>query len=1250
MRSIFTPARALAWAAVGIGLLSGCASGQPEGIPPELLTVAEKSGYKATARHAEVVDLLRALDDASDLAVSVPFGTSVEGRDLPALVIARPPVASADQAREARRRGRLVAVLYGNIHAGEVDGKEALPMLARELILTPDHPLLNDVVVVVVPIYNADGNERVARTNRPGQDGPEEGMGIRENAQGFDLNRDFIKLEAPETRALVRFVNDWDADVIVDTHTTNGSLHRYPITYAGPKCPAGDAPLIELVRDHMLPQISTRLRETKGLETFFYGNFSQDMTRWESFPSQPRYGTTYFGLVNRVSILSEGYSYAPYKDRVVGTLDFCREILEWSAQNKRTIRDTLDAARRRATERGSDPDTRDMVTLRSRLAPAPEKVTMLGFGEPGADGRRPHVEHVVEHWDRDETLLAVPRPYAYVLPADRTDLVENLQFHGVRVDELREDLEIECVASRIVTHDVASRPFQGRHLVTIEAEPVLEARRLAAGSWVVRTAQPLGNLAVVLLEPQGDDGLAAWGFFPGLKPGDDFPVLRLPARTPLLLIEAATRIDPPPEKQRLTFDLVHRSDRRPNLNGSPVGFPRWLDAEHYLQARDGRLRKVHARTGRSEPFHDPDVMARALAALPSVGERQARRFAEQQAFTMTEDLSGALFEHENDLYFCRFDASIARRLTSTPEREETPVLSPDGRFVAFVRSNDLFVVDIETATERALTTGGTDTLRRGKADWVYFEEVFGRSWRTFWWSPDSTRLAFLETDASMVPSFTLVDDRRRQGDAQHVEVARYPKPGQPNPVVRLATVTVAGGEPRWCDLSSHGEHLITGVGWWPDSSALYACVQDRAQKWLDLCRFSADGGAPSTLFRETTGAWVDAPGALQFLKDGSFLFPSERSGWKHLYRYARDGRFMGALTQGEWECRSVLRVCEPEGWVYISGNRDHPLADNAYRVRLDSGEVERLTHEPGAHRASVAPGGGLFVRSWSSIDAPSRVDLRAGDGSLVRTLDTNPVRDLDRLVLPPCEVVEIPAPDGEILRAAIIKPPGFDPAKAYPVWINTYAGPHAPSVGIDWAGGRLGDRLLASVGIIAVRADPRSASGVSAKSAWTAYLRLGQGEIRDLDTVVDWITAHPWADKDRVGIAGFSYGGYMAAYALTHSTRFSAGIAGAPVTDWRDYDTIYTERFMDTPANNPEGYLKGSVVEAARDLHGRLLLVHGAMDDNVHAQNTTRLIDALQRADKDFELMIYPGARHGIGGAHYTRSMHEFILRTMSPR
>jgi dipeptidyl-peptidase-4 len=362
-----------------------------------------------------------------------------------------------------------------------------------------------------------------------------------------------------------------------------------------------------------------------------------------------------------------------------------------------------------------------------------------------------------------------------------------------------------------------------------------------------------------------------------------------------------------------------------------------------------------------------------------------------------------------------------------------------------------------------------------------------------------------------------------------------------------------------------------------------------------------------------------------------------------LYLYDKNGELKHAVTKGEWEARGLEHVDEENGWIYVTGTRDSHIAGNLYRVKIDGGKIKRLTKAPGDNRVNISPDGRYFIGTWSNDSTPAKVSLYGINGKMIRTLDTNPVYNRQEYKFGTYEQFQIEMSDGFLLEASLVKPPDFNSNKKYPVWFMTYGGPASPTISNTWSGGRARDHMLAQMGMLVFRCDPRSASGKGACSAWTAYKQLGVQELKDIEEAIEWLRDKPYVDDDRIGMSGHSYGGFMTAYALTHSKLFAGGIAGAPVTDWHLYDTIYTERYMDTPQNNPDGYEKTSVVKAAENLHGKLLIIHGATDDNVHIENTFKLVNALQQAEKEFELMIYPKSRHGVGGMHYNRLVVDFI-------
>ncbi len=503
-----------------------------------LRTVAESSDWKATGRHQDVMSFLKRLATAFPQATLTSMGTSGEGRDIPLLVLADPPVRTP---QEARASGKLVVYAQGGIHSGECCGKEALQMLARDLLSGEDVKLklLDHLILLIAPIYNPDGNERMAKDNRPGQNGPEEGMGIRANGAGLDLNRDNIKLESPEARGLARLLNVWDPYVAIDTHTTNGSYHRYTLTFDGAVNPAGDARIIDFTRGVLLPSISDRVFRETGYKTTFYGNPDRKKTSWYTYDGVPRFGTRERGIRGIVTILTEAYKYAPYKDRILCTKAFVKEILRYADEHRERIRALVEGARRDAIMGGRCPQAWDQVALRTEIAPLPAPIHIEGWVEkspPGAKGPdarpRPTKEkktYVMEHWGAYRPTLSTPRPYAYAYSARWKTVTEKLRQHGIVVERADAPFEVPVQVQRILRVDRQRRAFQGHKLVSVETEQRREIQAFRRETMVVRTAQPLGNLIVYLLEPRSEDGLVTWGFFDdALVPGRDFPVVRIP--------------------------------------------------------------------------------------------------------------------------------------------------------------------------------------------------------------------------------------------------------------------------------------------------------------------------------------------------------------------------------------------------------------------------------------------------------------------------------------------------------------------------------------------------------------------------------------------------------------------------------------------------------------------------------------------------------------------------------------------------
>jgi dipeptidyl-peptidase-4 len=708
----------------------------------------------------------------------------------------------------------------------------------------------------------------------------------------------------------------------------------------------------------------------------------------------------------------------------------------------------------------------------------------------------------------------------------------------------------------------------------------------------------------------------------------------------------------------LTIDDIYDPAKKVSFSGTAVSGLEWLkDGEHYLQSRkEGAtnvLMRVNARTGEAAPFFDAARMEAALAKLPAVSKDDAHKLAHQSSYKLNAAQTAVLLNYNLDLVYYELNTDTAARLTTDPEEETEEDFSPDGRLVSFVRKNDLYVIDPKSGVERRLTKTGNEKTLNGVLDWVYEEELYGRgNKRGYWWSPDSAHIAFLNTDERPVNTFPIVDQIPRR---QVLEDTAYPLAGDPNPLVRLGVVEPTGGDARWVDAAGYepADLLVVRVSWSPDSRRVVWQAQNREQTYLDLNAADPSTGKSTRLFRETTKAWVEAfDDNPRWLKDGSFIWRSERTGWSHLYGYAADGKLVKQITSGPWEVRGLDAVDEAGGWVYFHGTEHSHVAEHVYRVRLDGVGLKRLSETEGNHNPSFNPTATLFIDKWSDVNTPTRVYLFSSDGAQVRVVEENRVAALGQYKLGKAELMRVKTRDGFELEGMMIRPPDFDPSKKYPVLEFTYSGPHAPQVKNSWGSTTyMWHQLLAQKGYIIWYLDNRSASGKGAESAWASYKNFGPLELRDLEDGLAYLKSLPYVDGSRIGIWGWSFGGYMTTYALTHSKQWKMGIAGGTVADWANYDSIYTERYMLTPAHNPDGYKAGSPLAGAANLSGKLLLLHGAVDDNVHMANTIQLVYDLQKAGHQFDLMIYPKSRHGVTDPllvkHMRQKMTDFITANL---
>ena len=729
----------------------------------------------------------------------------------------------------------------------------------------------------------------------------------------------------------------------------------------------------------------------------------------------------------------------------------------------------------------------------------------------------------------------------------------------------------------------------------------------------------------------------------------------------------------------ITLDDIFSPDvaRRVKFGGTPVQVLWSSDGKSFKQLVNGQLMRVDAASGNAEPYFNSSALASALTRN-GVKDEEARTIANSPTLKFSPDESGIVISNVNDLWYWDVRTSNLKRLTNNRDEEKEADFSPDGKWVSFVRGNNLYLVDTVKGDEKQLTRDGREgdkPILNGILDWVYEEELYGRGQkRGYWWSPDSRFIAFLRMDESPVPHFTIVNDIPID---QTVETTFYPQAGDPNPLVKLGIADIGktqlpgprqipklgvklpptlqrfGDSVKFADTSNYvpEDLLIVRVAWAPDSRSVTFQAQNREQTYLDLNSVSLDGKVRG-LIKETSPAWVGVNENPFFLNDGSFVWASERDGWEHLYHYSADGKLIRRLTEGKWEVRNVYGVDEKGGFVYFSSIKDSAIAENIYRVPLAGGDVTRLSTGDGWHAASFNRDLTHFVENYSEVLTPTQTNLRRSDGSLVRAVNENKADVLAQYKISRPEFLKVKTRDGFEMEAMMIKPPDFDPTRKYPVFEFTYSGPHAPQVANRWGGSRaMWFQMLAQKGYIVWVCDNRTASGKGVESTWPVYKRMGELELRDLEDGVAYLKTLPYVDATRIGLHGWSYGGITTVNAMLYSKAWKLGIAGGTVSDMRLYDSIYTERFMMTPQNNPKGYARTNLNTAAGNLTGKLLLIHGGIDDNVHFQNTLQLAYELQKAGKQFDLMVYPTARHGLTDqrqiAHWYAMMTEYILRNL---
>ena len=764
--------------------------------------------------------------------------------------------------------------------------------------------------------------------------------------------------------------------------------------------------------------------------------------------------------------------------------------------------------------------------------------------------------------------------------------------------------------------------------------------------------------------------------------------MRLAALLAMTLIAATTAqaaVDTDPRKLSLEAITGDAALSGPTLmkpqvapDGSRVTFLRGQDEDRNRLD----LWEYHVASGQTRMLVDSRVVLPGEETLSDAekARRERQRIAGLSGivdYQWAPDSKRLLFPLGGELYLYdleRSGSAAVRKLTNGEGFATDPRISPAGGYVSFVRARDLWVIDLRDGRQLRLTTDGSDTIGNGVAEFVADEEMDRHT--GYWWAPDDSAIAFARIDESPVP---LVRRYEMYADRTEVVEQRYPAAGERNVLVTLGVIAPqAGARPQWIDLGAERDIYLARVDW-RDPQRLTFQRQSRDQQRLDLIESTLATGAQRTLVTETSKTWVPLHNSLRFLSDGRFLWSSEREGYEHLYLASEDGSQLTPLTRGDWPVDALLAVDQAAGLVYFSaGMRASrpglandaaapPLAAPTERhvhvVSLDGGQVRTLSQPPGTHNASFARNASVYVDSWSNTTTPPQIELFRADGTRIANLLPNalddpghpyaPYRDAHR----PTRFGTLTAADGTTpLHYSLILPPDFDPGRRYPVMVYVYGGPAAQTVLDSWPGraDAFFNQYLAQQGYVVFSLDNRGTPRRGRAFGGALYGVQGTVEVDDQRKGVEWLRAQPWVDGERIGVHGWSNGGYMSLMLLARAPGdFRCGVAGAPVVDWALYDTHYTERYMDLPASNAEGYRAASVMthlDGIRD--DALLLVHGMADDNVLFSNSTKLMSELQKRATPFELMTYPGAKHGLRGSdllHRYRLTEDFLGRCLKP-
>lgn len=663
---------------------------------------------------------------------------------------------------------------------------------------------------------------------------------------------------------------------------------------------------------------------------------------------------------------------------------------------------------------------------------------------------------------------------------------------------------------------------------------------------------------------------------------------------------------------------------------APLPSVSWLNDETYTIAKDGKTVMVDVKTGKESPLEP------------------------QRPGQMTGNKTVTV--RNNDIFLKQGAGLQEIQLTHDAAEEKNPTFSPDSNWIAYTKSNNLYSYDLTAKKEYQLTSDGTQTILNGYATWVYYEEIFGRSthYRAFWWSPDNKTIAYMRFDENKIPMFPIY---KADGTHGELEETRYPKAGDPNPDVKLGFVQAAGGNTTWTDFGEPSSHELGWPKWTPDGSGLFVQRENRGQDSLILFNVNPADGNKKQVYAETQSTWIsldDADARLTFIHQGKdIVIQSDKEGWNHLYLYTADGQFKNKITTGNIKVLQVINLDDKKDILFFTARpADHSTETHLYSVKLNGKEQKQVTVTGFNNTVtSMSPGAKYFFTTYSNLQTPRTIALIDAKGKQVREIASSKGVDFANYTPAKTELIRIKSADGKYdLPAIITWPANMQPGKKYPMLVSVYGGPDATQVmdTWNWSPSR---QWYAQEGLIQVSFDNRASGHFGKFAMGEIHRQLGILEIEDFRTMAKYFIDKGYADPSKICITGFSFGGYMTCMALTYASDvFTHGMAGGSVTDWHLYDSHYTERFMDMPQENPEGYKKTSVMEYVDKYHGMLQIVHGTMDDNVHMQNSIQLIGALEDKKKDFEFMLYPNGRHGwrnlpARNSHFENLKTKFIYK-----